>query len=102
MSSSTSNREKLIQVLGTLLESVREEKLESCEVDHLLSLLTDDTKLDREVMESLFLGNFILNGMTPTRPFPKLPFHGILFVSIVMFMYTPPSVPESSPLVGEM
>lgn len=53
------NREKLISVLENLIELTRQEKLEDNEVENLLSLLTKNEKIEKEILESLFLGNFV-------------------------------------------
>jgi len=60
MSSIDTNQVKLVRLLESLLESVENDKLSSDEIDGLLVLLTRDAKLEKEIIRSLFLGNFVL------------------------------------------
>ena len=60
MSSIDTNQVKLVRLLESLLESVENNKLSSDEIDGLLVLLTRDAKLEKEIIRSLFLGNFVL------------------------------------------
>jgi len=60
MSSIDTNQVKLVRLLESLLESVENNKLSSDEIDGLLVLLTRDAKLEKEIIQSLFLGNFVL------------------------------------------
>lgn len=53
------NREKLVSVLENLIKLTKQEKLEDNEVENLLSLLTKDENIEKEILESLFLGNFV-------------------------------------------
>jgi len=59
--SNQTNKEKLVHILESLLEDAKNEKLGSSDIDILLSLLTNNEKMENEAVKSLFLGNFILN-----------------------------------------
>ena len=50
-------REKLISVLENLSELVRKEKLADHEVENLLCLLTENKKLEGEIVENLIFGS---------------------------------------------
>ena len=60
MPSIDTNQIKLVRLLESLLESVKNDKLSPNEIDDLLVLLTRDANLEKEIVRSLFLGNFVL------------------------------------------